>query len=151
VITSGLRKAALTMAAMHPFDRRWMLSRLPKNRRSVLEQLIAEAKRFGALDSELLNAATLTQAFPQKSEPPAPDVLVSVVDELPPALAARVLMSVVPDHAEMYLSSCGPRREAAIRTAIEEVPIPFPSALTASLSDCLEHAGKSARSCKAPA
>lgn len=138
----GVRKAALAMATMHPADRRWMLRRLPKAWRPVLEPLVHEAGRFMSIDVDVLQAALDGQDAVPLIDVPAPAVLIAVLDALSSQWAARILVAAASDHAEIYLAACGSQRGEAIRHEMGRLPRPFPRALAASMARCLRDAGQ---------
>ena len=144
--TSGMRKAALALASMHPADRRWVLGRMPDGWRSLLMPLINEAQRYTTLDPELLKAVLADEPTYIAREVPPPDVLIVVLDRLSPAWAARILVAVAPDHAEIYLASCAKAREDALRQELTRLPSTIPRALADELARYLSDAAQTARS-----
>lgn len=130
---SGMRKAALALAAMHPSDRRWMLGKLPGAARDALDTLIEEARQHTVLDADLLRVV-LDEPVHVAKELPPPDVLIVVLDRLSVVWAARILAATAMDHAEIYLSACAPLRAKAIRDEISRLPTQFPSAMADALS-----------------
>jgi hypothetical protein len=134
VIAVGARKAALALAAMHPRDRDWMLERLPVSQRRVLNTLIDEARKLGNIDPSLVK--TLLSDIPASDvvEVPPPDQLIRALDRLPNAWAARMLAAAAPDHAEVYLASCGPSRARAVQAELDQLPPTMPAALAKALS-----------------
>jgi len=142
---AGARKAALALATMHPADRRWMLSRLPADWRSLLLPLIDEAQGYTRLDAELLQAVLADEPAYLTREVPPPDVLIVVLDRLSPAWAARVLAATAPDHADIYLAACDKARADSMRHELSRLPTPFPSALADSLARYLDTAAQTGR------
>ena len=130
---SGMRKAALALAAMHPSDRRWMLGKLPGAARDALDTLIEEARQHTVLDADLLRVV-LDEPVHVAKELPPPDVLIVVLDRLSVVWAARILAATAMDHAEIYLSACAPLRAKAIRDEMSRLPTQFPSAMADALS-----------------
>lgn len=130
------------MATMHPADRRWMLTRMPKIWRPVLEPLIIEAQRFTSIDADLLQAALDGQMAPPTIDVPVPAVLIAVLDTLSSHWAARVLVAAASDHAEIYLAACNRQRGEAIRREIGLLPHPFPRRLARAMARCLNDAGQ---------
>jgi hypothetical protein len=139
---SGVRKAALALATMHPTDRSWMLSRMPVSWRSALKPLIGEACRFTDIDVDLLQKALDGPGTAPTTQVPSPAVLIGVLDGLPGPWAARVLTSVAADHTEIYLAACSRTRGEAIRHDMKLQEELFPRALAQSLGRCLEEAGR---------
>ncbi|MDE3071441.1 MAG: hypothetical protein KGJ63_01780 [Pseudomonadota bacterium] len=137
------------MASMHPADRRWMLSRMPKTWRSSLAPLIHEAARFASIDADVLQAALDGQDEAPTIDVPTPAVLIAVLDTLSSHWAACALAAAAADHAEIYLAACDKPRGAAIRRATEQLPNPFPGALAAALARCLHDAGQVLRATEA--
>jgi hypothetical protein len=143
--TPGPRTAALALAAMHPADRRWMLARLPKGCRHVLDPLIAEAQHLVSADVGLVREV-LAGLDPNRTlEVPTPDVMIAVLHGLSSQWAARVLVAAVPDHAELYLTTCDKVRGANIRREMARLPRPFPAALAVSISRYLGEVGHDLR------
>ena len=143
--TTGMRKAALALAAMHPSDRRWILGRMPDAVRGQLGSLVGEAKRYTTLDAELLQAVLADEPTHLTREVPPPDVLIVVLDRLSSAWAARVLVAAAPDHAEIYLASCAKSRGESIRHEMTRLPNPFPRALADAMARYLGDAALSVR------
>jgi hypothetical protein len=141
----GARRAALIMAAMHPADRRWMLSQMPRAWRPALMPLIAEAQVHAAMDPELLRAALDDKREASVHDLPTPDVLIVVLDRLAGPWVARILAAAAPDHAEMYLSTCEVERGRAIRREMADLPTLFPAAMAGSLVRYLAEAGQALR------
>jgi hypothetical protein len=142
VNTSGVRKAALAMATMHPADRRWMLTHLPTAWRSALVPLIREARHFARIDADVLQAALDGPGATPVIDVPAPAVLIAVLDTFSSHWVARILMATAPDHAEIYLAACSRQRGETIRQEIARLPHPFPRALAAAMARCLHDAGQ---------
>jgi hypothetical protein len=149
VNTAGLRKAALAMATMHPADRRWMLTRLPKAWRPALEPLIREARHFAAIDADVLQAALDGQGAAPLIDVPSPAVLIAVLDTFSSHWAARVLVAAASDHAEIYLAACSKQRGETIRQEMARLPRPFPRALATAMARCLHDAGQVLRATEA--
>lgn len=139
---AGARKAALAIATMHPADRGWMLARLPRAWRVMLEPLIREARRFTAIDAELLQEALDGPAAVPVADVPPPAVLIAVLNGLSSHWAARVLAAAAADHAEIYLAACSKLRGDAIRHELVQLQRPFPRALAATMARCLEDTGR---------
>jgi hypothetical protein len=146
VNTSGMRKAALALASMHPADRRWVLGRMPDSWRSLLMPLINEAQRYMTLDAELLKAVLADEPTYVAREVPPPDVLIVVLDRLSPAWAARILVAVAPDHAEIYLAACVKARGDSVRHELTRLPSTFPRSLADELARYLSDAAQASRS-----
>lgn len=130
----GSRKAALALAAMHPRDRRWMLTQLPSEWRRTLAPLVHEARSQLVVDPELLQWALRDIDAPPSAELPTPDVLVAALDRLGDGWAARVLALAAPDHVEVYLAGCDKRRGDAIRRELATLPKSFPTGLTTAMT-----------------
>ncbi len=141
-MTAGLRKTALALVAMHPADRRWMLSRMSSTQRSLLDPLIKDALRFARIDAGLLQAALTDEGARVLTEVPTPDILIAVLDGLSTQWASRVLTGVASDHAEIYLAACDKLRNEDIRKEIAHLPRPFPGALAGSIARYLSEAGR---------
>jgi hypothetical protein len=139
---AGARKAALAMATMHPADRRWMLTQMPKAWRSTLEPLIQEARQFASIDADVLQAALDGQGIAPLVDVPPPAVLIAVLDTLSSHWAACVLVATAFDHAEIYLAACNKQRGESIRHEMGRLPRPFPRALAAAMARCLHDAGQ---------
>ena len=146
----GLRKAALALAAMHPADRRWMLSRLPAESRPILDALIVEARRYTVLDADILQAVLSDQPTYLMREIPPPDVLIVVLDRLSAPWAARILHAVAQDHAEIYLAACVKHRADAIRQEMARLPENFPRAMADALGRHLSQAASATRAGELP-
>jgi len=141
----GMRKAALALAAMHSADRRWMLGKLSGPLRSALIPLIDEAQQHIALDADLLRAVLADEPMHLAREVPPPDVLIVVLDRLSAVWAARILVAVAQDHAEIYLAACTPARAKSIRLEMNQLPDPFPRAFADTLAAYLSEAASEAR------
>jgi hypothetical protein len=151
VNTSGMRKAALAMATMHPDDRQWMLDRMPMECRPALTCLIDDARRFTMMDEALLQAALDGVALGDVVEVPAPAVLIAVLDTLSSHTAACVLAAAASDHVDIYLAACEGQRSAAIRHELSRLPRPFPGALGAALARQLQHCSQTLGLVRSPA
>ena len=138
---AGARKAALAIATLHPADRSWMLARLPKPWRKTLEPLIRAARRFTAIDANLLQEALDGTTDTLVADVPPPAVLIAVLDGLSSSWAARVLAAAAADHAEIYFAACSKLRSDAIRRELAQWQRPLPRALARTLARCLEDAG----------
>lgn len=143
--TAGLRKAALAMATMHPADRRWMLTHLPKAWRPALVPLIREARHFASIDADVLQAALDGQGRVPMTDVPPPAILIAVLDTFSSHWAARILAAAASDHAEIYLAACGKQRGETIRQEMARLPHPFPRALATAMARCLHDAGQALR------
>ena len=139
---TGARKAALAIATLHPADRRWMLTRLPKPWHKTLEPLIRVARRFTTIDADLLQEALDGSTVTPAVDVPPPAVLIAVLDGLSNQWAARVLAAAAADHAEIYLAACSKSRGDAIRRELAQWQRPLPRALAATMARCLEEAGR---------
>jgi hypothetical protein len=134
VNAEGMRKAALALAAMHPADRRWMLSRLPVEWQGGLLPLIDEAGPMVRATPELALLA-LTQADSDDlPETPGPVALIATLDRLPAPWAARMLAAAAPDHAEMYRTTCHRDRSDAIGHEMTAGARVIPPALARALA-----------------
>lgn len=148
--TKGSRKAALTLAAMHPRDRRWLLARLPSAWRRTLAPLVDEARAQLVDDPELLQWVLRDVSAAAPAELPTPDVLVAALDRLGDGWAARVLALAAPDHVEVYLAGCDKRRADMIRQELAVLPKNSPVGLAAAMTRFLRedmpaaHAGEGA-------
>ncbi|HEX7814758.1 hypothetical protein [Dyella sp.] len=142
---TGLRKVALALAAMHPADRRWMLSRLPVDARASLQPLMREAERYTALDADILQAVLSDDGARLAPELPTPDMLIVVLDRLSVAWAARILQAVAQDHAEIYLTACARSRADAIRLDMSHLPATFPRGQADMLARYLADAAMAVR------
>lgn len=142
---TGLRKAALALAAMHPADRRWVLAKLPAKSCTMLGPLIVEARRYTVLDGDILQAVLSDQPAYLVREVPPPDVLIVVLDRLSVAWAARILHAVAEDHAEIYLASCVKFRADAIRQEMARLPRKFPRAMADALGRHLADTAQAVR------
>ena len=138
----GARKAALAMATMHPADRRWMLARLPKAWRPVLDPLMKQAHRFASIEADVLQAALDDESLAQVIEIPSPGVLIAVLDTLSIQWAARALAATASDHVELYLATCNKQRAESIRHEMGRLSRPFPPALAEAMARCLNDAGQ---------
>lgn len=138
---AGARKAAMALAAMHPRDRHWMLSRLPQRQRRALEVLVREVRRLSGGDPGVLQAMLAdTRADTPLAEVPPPDQLVRSLDQVPAAWAARTLAAVAADHVDVYLASCDPLRAMHVKRELERLPSRMPLALARALSRRLAEA-----------
>ncbi|RDI99317.1 hypothetical protein DVT68_00170 [Dyella solisilvae] len=139
---AGARKAALSLAAMHSRDRRWMLSHLPHRQRRVLAMLVREVRRLSALDPNVLQTAlSSVRADTPLVEVPPPDQLVRALNEVPAAWAARTLAAAAIDHVDVYLASCDPLRAMHVKRELERLPSLMPVALARALSRRLAETG----------
>lgn len=139
---AGARKAALAIATLHPADRRWMLAQLPKPWRETLDPLIRAARRFTAIDADLLQEALDGSIVPSVADVPSPAVLIAVLDGLSSQWAARALAAAAADHVEIYLAACSKLRGDAIRRELAQLQRPFPRALAETMARCLQDAGR---------
>jgi len=139
---TGARKAALALATLHPADRSWMLARLSKPWRETLEPLIRAARRFTAIDADLLQEVLDGSTATPIADVPPPAVLIAVLDGFSSPWAARVLAAAAADHAEIYLAACSKLRGDAIRRELAQLQRPFPHALAQTMACCLEDAGR---------
>ena len=142
----GVRKAALALASMHPADRRWMLAHMPPAWRPPLSALISEAQTHVSIDPELLQTALADEHEQFEHDLPTPDILIVLLDRLASHWVARVLVAVVPDHAEIYLATCDKNRGEAIRREMMRLPNPFPASLAHAMACYLGEAGHAVRS-----
>lgn len=147
--TAGIRKAALAIATMHPTDQRWMLAQVPRAWRVVLVPLLVEARRFTSLGTDLLQTVLDDAGQDLMVEVPAPAALIAIVNELPSAWAACVLVAAAPDHVEIYLAACDHLRGEAVRHEIGRLPHPFPRALAGAIVRHLNDVDRALRSSEA--
>lgn len=139
---AGTRKAALALASMHPMDRRWMLAQLPGRWKSALGPLVADARRFAALDHTVLQMALANEDSHATIDAPTPNVLIAVLDQLSVAWAARVLAAAAMDHVDIYLATCNMRRAEAIRAELDRLPTPLPAAFAHAVALRLSECGQ---------
>lgn len=129
------RKAALELQALHPADRRWILSRLPVKEQARMRALLEQASRFDGLAPEVLREELSSNEVAATVELPRPSELIARLDELTPAWAARVLRAVAHDHEDIYLSNCDLSRAHRVRDALAGLPDTeaFPPAMAEAL------------------
>lgn len=134
----GLRQTAVTLAAMHPVDRRWILAQLPPALARALVGMLRDVEAMGPVPTDWLRDA-LESPLVADFMPPTPSILIHVLDGLSPTWAARMLKAAAPDHVEIYLAACETRRAQAVKTAIESQQEPLPQALAQALLHELRH------------
>ncbi len=66
---AGLRRAALTLHALGPADREWLLRRLPAQSRQALGQLLAELSELGIPPDDAVIRVALSEAASEPSMP----------------------------------------------------------------------------------
>lgn len=132
---SGVRKAAVYLATLHPKDRRWLLAQLPTAHASALDSLVAEVEPLLKASPDL---AVDLLAEPDAGKPvevPAPDLFISTLNTLDESWAARIIAATAPDHAEIYLAACFRQRAMGIRSELSALPQTFPPALARCMAD----------------
>jgi len=115
---AALRRCALTLHAVEPGDRVWLLAQLPADQRAVLGQLVAELQAIGiprdrqaareamrTKSSAPAAPAELAQAIPAQGGQAAPDVRVvaHLLQGEPPALIAFLLDSESRERSDAIL------------------------------------------------
>jgi len=114
----GLRKAAATLAGLHPADRTWLLERLRPSWRHDLRLLIGQVSSVRLSDSDVVrDAIRLCEV-----QPPKPDRLLAGMRGLSPSWCARVLAACAPDHIEIYAANSSPAQAGAVRAELLMLP-----------------------------
>lgn len=127
-----LREAAALVAAMHPADRRWVLSRLQASAAATLKAQVAVLNAEGPVPFDWVRQSLAgMQAGTAGVSPPAK--LVEVLHVLPVAWAARMLTVAAPDHEPLYIAACVPARAAAVRAETGKHRGRMPAVLAALL------------------
>lgn len=137
------RKAALELQSLHPADQRWILSRLPGEEQRLMKALMKQASRFAGLAPEVLQEELSSSDVVVPPELPGPAELISLLDTLSPAWAARVLRAVASDHEDVYLSNCDLPRGHKVRDALASLPGTFPPAMAEALGRYVADKGRS--------
>lgn len=130
----GLRKAALTLAALHPEDRSWLIDRLRPTWRKDVRRLIGEIPARNISDTGLVREAIQSSERDLAPDPPAPDRLMQGLQGLSPSWCARVLAACAPDHVEMVIANRAAGEADLIRTELMVLPSAFPSKLAEALA-----------------
>lgn len=148
---TGMRRAALALAALHPDDRSWLLERLRPSWRYDLRRLIGQIHVKYVSSADLVHEAIQASKKEAPPETPAPDRLLKGMQGLSPIWCARVLAACAPDHTEMVLA----HREASdadlIRSELMALPAIFPPKLAAAMADLIRTRadGRAMSSCEA--
>lgn len=133
-----MRRAALTLHALHGDDRAWVLGQLRGPQRNELEALLAELTELGIpRDTELVNTALASSklALPTK---PAPKVSLQVESK-----ALAKLLSAEPDVIALHcLALLGEAQRAEVtgllsgdkRVRLKSTPLRTAPALTAAIA-----------------
>ncbi|WP_395688940.1 hypothetical protein [Caenimonas koreensis] len=135
-----VRQCALTLHALNPQDRDWVLSQLAPAHRSQLQRLIAELQTLGIEpDAQLAGVATATSA---SSKAPAardytPQQLAAIVSGEPASLIALVTREHDAGFVEQLLAGLSPtaRNAVAQRRRSASAAASVPPRLAATLRD----------------
>lgn len=117
----GLRKAAATLAGLHPADRTWLLERLRPSWRHDLRRLISQVPSVRLSDSDVVRDA-IRLCERDEVQPPKPDRLLAGMRGLSPSWCARVLAACAPDHMEIYAANSSPAQAGAVRAELLMLP-----------------------------
>lgn len=118
----GLRKAALTLAGLHPDDQTWLLERLRPSWRHDLRRLIDQASSMRLSESDVIRDAIHVCESDESLQTPAPDRLLAGMRGLSPEWCARVLAACAPDHMEVFAANSTPARAGAVRAELLMLP-----------------------------
>ena len=139
--TSGLRKAAVALACLHPGDRTWLLERLQPSWRYDLRRLIGQLGSMKSLDADIAREAVRICGDDSPLHPPAPDRLLAGMHGLSPSWCARVLVACAPDHMEVFAANSTPAKANAVRAELLTLPN-LPPKLSETLTRLVRERGE---------
>lgn len=118
----GLRKAAVTLAGLHPDDQAWLLERLRPSWRHDIRRLISEVPSMRLSNFDVIRDAIHACENDESPQPPEPDRLLAGMQGLSPSWCARVLAACAPDHIEIYAANSSPAQAGAVRAELLMLP-----------------------------
>ncbi len=129
--SEGLRRAALTLHALAPEDRDWLLQQLPAAHAQALAPLLEELQMLGIPVDRGLVQAALASAAPVTTAlvPARAQALCQALLHEAPALQSQLLSLLPPEHAAAVLAAWP-----------ADILRPTPAALPASWSPALREA-----------
>lgn len=148
-VASGVhRRAALALLALAPEDRTWLLDRLPKAKREMLNALLDELQMLGiAVDPTLMRTLIdESQILPMETlrdvcDRAGPVRLAALLDREPAALAVLVMQSQDESGRRALLEALAPTRRRQIdeawRARRSAADLPVAIALQSKLRDLL--------------
>lgn len=139
--TSGLRKAAVALACLHPGDQAWLLERLRPSSRYDLRRLIGQIGSMKIPDFDIAREAVQICGNDRPPHPPVPDRLLAGMRGLSPAWCARVLVACAPDHMEIFAANNTPTMANAVRAELLTLPN-LPSKLAETLTRMVRKRGE---------
>jgi hypothetical protein len=122
VSTIGLRKAAATLACLHPDDRAWLLEKLRPSSRYDLRRLVEQLQSMKIADSDIARKAVHICEEDRSLQPPPPDRLLAGMNGLSPVWCARVLAACASDHMEVFAANSSPATAGAVRAELLALP-----------------------------
>jgi hypothetical protein len=136
----GMRKAALTLAALRDEDRDWMLARLPREERRAMRRLVREVAALGiTIDAQTLRELTEPAAGPpggaaseRRLHSARAAELHGLLESEPEALIAAVLRAGAWPWRRDLLESLGPERRRRVEAARDPALEVRPRALQAA-------------------